>query len=72
MDLGMKIKLDNEQYEFLKNELGIEKEDVQIMEKGEWQKVREQCFDIEVYELLTYGENCNTERYLIAASIIDA
>lgn len=74
----MKVGLNEEQLEFLKKKFGIFKADIVKMTIEQWDEIREKCFEIETDELLDFEENggdcdfCDTDDYLLAASIIDA
>lgn len=76
------MKLNDEQLQFLKEELNLKKEDIQKMSSEEWIAVREKCFYIEADELLDleYYEDKignirtteqETQRCMIATSIAD-
>lgn len=73
----MKVELNARQEKFLKEKFSIEKTDVEKMSLHDWKKVREDCFEIETDELLSCEEaggscdDCDTEDYLIASSIVD-
>lgn len=73
----MKVGLSKKQLDFLEGKFGITKTDVQKMDRKQWNKVREDCFEIETDELLDCEKNggncdyCDTEDYHMASSIID-
>lgn len=73
----MKVELNACQEKFLKEKFSIEREDIEKMSLHDWKKVREDCFEIETDELLNCEEagyscdDCDTEDYLMASSIID-
>ena len=48
----MKVGLSKKQLDFLEGKFGITKSDVQKMDRKQWNKVREDCFEIETDELL--------------------
>lgn len=73
----MKVNLNEKQLKFLEEKFSITKFDVQKMDRKQWNKVRENCFEIETDELLDCEkaggdcDYCDTEDYLMASSIID-
>lgn len=73
----MIVGLSSEQLKFLEKKFSITKSDVLKMDKKQWNKVREDCFEIETDELLDFEkagndcDDCDTEDYLMASSIID-
>lgn len=73
----MKIKLNESQMKFLDKKFGFKEDDIEKMDLEEWNKIREVCFEIETDELLDFEktgkdcDNCDTEDYLMASSIID-
>ncbi len=48
----MKVGLNKKQLRFLEEKFNITKSDVQKMDRKQWNKVREDCFEIETDELL--------------------
>lgn len=75
--IQMKVDLNKKQLEFLNKKFGISKKDIVEMDIPQWNEVRLNCFEIEADELLDFGktgkdyDDCNTEDYLLASSIID-
>lgn len=67
----MKVNLNKEQLDFLSKQFDICQKDIENMSHKEWNAIREKCFEIEVDEMLTYGENCNTKLCNLVSSIID-
>ncbi len=73
----MKVGLNKRQLEFLNEKFGISKEDILQMDIPQWNEVRLNCFEIETDEILDFGktgkdyDDCDTEDYLLASSIID-
>lgn len=73
----MKIRLNENQMKFLNRKFGFKKDDIEKMNLKEWNKIREMCFEIETDELLDFEQtgkdcdDCDTEDYLMASSIID-
>lgn len=73
----MRVDLDSEQINFLNEKFGIKSEDIKKMNLEEWDNVRLKCFEIETDEMCGYKEkggeydDCDTEDFLIASSIID-
>lgn len=74
------MDLNERQLDFLKEELNITEEDIEKMTADKWESVREQCFWIEVDELMEINEKEEkegrlieeeTERCRLATSIID-
>ncbi len=68
------LNLKDKQIEFIENELGIGKEELENINKDDWRKIREKCFNLSVDELLDkYGHAIDnvTERCIIAESIAD-
>lgn len=65
------MKLSEEQLKFLHDELGIKPEDIAEISADDWRKIREQCFDIEVSEVVDSdnGEGEISDRGAIAADI---
>ncbi len=73
----MKIRLNEKQIKFLDKKFGCKKDDIEKMDIEEWRKIREMCFEIETDESLDFEkadkdcDDCDTEDYLMASSIID-
>ncbi len=73
----MKIRLNENQIKFLNEKFGIKKNEIEKMNLKDWNRVREMCFEIETDELLDFEkmgkdcDDCATEDYLMASSIID-
>lgn len=75
----MKLNLTDSQLDFLKKELGIDREDIEKMSALDWTGVREKCFGIEAEELYDLeieeekqGKTLEeSERCRLATSIVD-
>lgn len=68
------LNLKDEQVEFIQKELGISKEELEIISKDGWKRIREECFNISVDELLDDDGNAVddvTSRCIMAESIAD-
>lgn len=59
------------QLRFLKDEFGLEKEDIEKMNVKQWFRVREKCFDIEVEETVKADDDPLSERGEIAVRLAD-
>lgn len=70
----MIVGLNDEQRKFLTEKFGITANDIARMDVKGWSQIREKCFEIETDELLEADDpdECNTEAYRLAASVIDA
>lgn len=68
------LNLKDDQVEFIQKELGISKEELEIISKDGWKQIREECFNISVDELLDDDGNAVddvTSRCTMAESIAD-
>ena len=68
------LNLKENQVKFIQNELGISKEKLECISKEEWRKIREDCFEISIDELLDehgHAVEYVTERCMMAESIAD-
>lgn len=68
------LNLKDEQIEFIENELGISEKELENINKDDWRKIREKCFNLSVDELLDedgYAIDDVTEKCIMAESIAD-
>lgn len=65
------MQLTEGQLQFLQDEFDAKPADIENIERKDWQKIREKCFDIEVAEAVNADNNDSeiSDRGEIAASI---
>lgn len=68
------LNLKENQIEFIRNEFGISRRELEHISKDGWKQIREECFNISIEELLDEQGNAIddvTKRCVIAESIAD-
>jgi hypothetical protein len=66
----VEIEITDEQLDFLTRELGLTFEDLENLDDDGWEKVYNDCADIEIKESMDHPDE-ETERCRIASEIVD-